>query len=123
MSLLAHQYLCFRHIGKSQTSSISRNKLTSTQKSPLIHRKETRGTIRKSLLRLHVDVHVEDGGRISSTLSDKVDDVVQSRSNDENSFDLKAHHSEKPNGAVDNGTTNHGTNTDTIQLSITPSLS
>ena len=65
---------------------------------------------RKSLLRLLVDVHVEDDAKITSTKTDNIEDVVRLKSNKETSIDLKFQHVEQENSIGDSGTKYKGTN-------------
>ena len=60
-------------------------------------------------MRLQVDVHIDDDGRCVSTLSDKNDEVEQSKSNFERLIELKCHHSNQLTSVFDKGGKYKGT--------------
>ena len=78
----------FRHIGGT-SQRISR----SHSESNSANRKETTLKKKKSVLRLKVDVHIDDDGKCVSLLGDKNDEVELSKSNFERLIELKCHHS------------------------------
>ena len=82
-------HLVFRHIGGTPRTITSR----SCSESNSTNRKETTIFKKKSVLRLKVEVHIDDDGKCVSTLSDKNDDVEQPNSNIESSIDFKRRHS------------------------------
>ena len=75
-----------------------------------INRKETTVTKRKSVLRLKVDVHIDDDDdHCVSTLSDKNEENEQSKSNIESSIKLQSQHSDQQSYLFNKGEKNEGT--------------
>ena len=97
-------YLCFRHVGGTSQRKASR----SQSESHSVRRKQTTITKKKSVLRLKVDVHIDDDDHCISTLSDKNEEVEQSKSNIESSIKLQCQNSDHQGYVFNRGEKNEG---------------
>ena len=96
--------MCFRHVGRTSPGVASRSQSDSDS----VNRKETTVTNRKSVLRLKVDVHVDDDDHCISTLSDKNEEVEQPNSNIESSIKLQCQNSDHQCYVFNRGEKNEG---------------
>ena len=96
--------MVFRHIGGTPRRITSR----SCSDSNSVKRKETTIIKKKSVLRLKVEVHIDDDGKCVSTLSDKNDDVEHPKSNIESSIELKRYHSDQLSSVYSKGEKHKG---------------
>ena len=96
--------MCFRHVGRTSPRVESR----SQSHSDSVDRKETAVTNRKGVLRLKVDVHIDDDDHCISTLSDKNEKVEQSKSNIESSIKLQCQNSDHQGYVFNRGEKNEG---------------
>ena len=97
--------MCFRHVGRTSQRVVSRSQSDSDS----VNRKETTVTKRKSVLRLKVDVHIDDDDHCVSTLNDKNEEVELSKSNIESSIKLQSQHSDQQSYLSNIGEKNEGT--------------
>ena len=97
-------YLCFRHVGGTSQRKAARSQSESNS----VKHKRTTITRKKSVLRLKVDVHIDEDGKCVSTLSEK-NDVEPSKSDIESSIQLQCQDSDQLSFLYEGGEKNEGT--------------
>ena len=108
--MVINRYIYFRHIGTSKSSPTNKFRTQSSTKS--LTPKETLGIERKKFLPLQVDLHVEEEGKFTSTLTDSIEGGMQSKHENDNSIDQKSYHSDREKNVESDGTICNGMNID-----------